>query len=185
MKLVQTGFAGLVVIAPRVFADARGYFLETWSQRAFAEAGLPTEFAQDNFSRSTRGILRGLHFQNPNPQGKLVRCTLGRVWDVAVDIRPASPSFGRHFGLELSEENRLAMYVPPGSAHGFCVLSDEAHFQYKCTTAYSPEGDCGVQWNDPALAIPWPLDGEPLLSDKDRTLEPLAEVLAAGRLAGL
>ena len=183
MNLIATGIADLVVLETRVHADPRGYFMETFSERAFAAAGLPTRFAQDNFSRSTRGILRGLHFQNPNPQGKLVRCTLGRVWDVAVDIRPDSPTFGRHHGVELSDENHLAMYVPEGFAHGFYVLSDVAHFVYKCTSAYSPADDAGVLWNDPALAIAWPLVGDPVLSDKDRRHGTLAEVHAAGRLA--
>jgi dTDP-4-dehydrorhamnose 3,5-epimerase len=184
VKPVPTGIAGLVVLEPRVFSDARGAFLETFSERVFADIGLPTRFAQDNLSTSRKGVLRGLHFQNPTPQGKLVRCVQGAVWDVAVDCRPASSTFGKWYGVELTAANRVAMYVPEGFAHGFYVLSDGASFEYKCTALYAPAADGGLLWNDPQLDIRWPLDGEPILSEKDRKLPTLEEARRAGRLDG-
>ena len=179
MKVIQTGIEGLVVVEPKVFGDARGFFMETYSERAFRELGLPTNFVQDNFSQSRKGALRGLHFQNPRPQGKLVRVTRGAVWDVAVDLRRDSPTFGRHFGLELSAENRLSFYVPEGFGHGFLTLSEVADFQYKCTDLYFPEHDVGVAWNDPELKVEWPLDrvgGSPILSAKDSALRSLRQL---------
>ena len=179
MNIVPTGIAGLVVIEPKVFGDDRGFFLETYNQAVFDRAGLTMRFVQDNFSRSRRGSLRGLHFQNPRSQGKLVRVSQGAVWDVAVDLRLASPTFGRHYGVELTAENRLAFYVPEGFAHGFLTLSEYADFQYKCTDLYSPQDDVGVAWDDPDLRVPWPLDrigGPPLLSEKDGRLRSLAQL---------
>lgn len=175
MNRVETGIDGLVVIEPRVFKDDRGFFFETFSSRAFAQLGLPTQFVQDNFSRSKKNVLRGLHYQSPNAQGKLVRVTSGAVWDVAVDIRPNSPTYGKHFGLELSADNQKSFYVPEGFAHGFCTLTDFADFQYKCTAFYSPADEKGLLWNDPDLGIRWPV-ADPILNAKD---------LANGRLRDL
>jgi dTDP-4-dehydrorhamnose 3,5-epimerase len=171
MKLIPTDLPDAVVIEPQVFGDARGFFLETWSARKFAELGLHMPFVQDNWSRSRQGILRGLHFQVRHPQGKLVRVTQGEVFDVAVDLRRSSPTFGKWTGVHLSAESFRAFYIPPGFAHGFYVLSESADFQYKCTDLYAPEFERTLAWNDPALAIRWPLDrgGEPQLSEKDRT----------------
>jgi dTDP-4-dehydrorhamnose 3,5-epimerase len=162
-----TDLPGVVLFEPRVFKDDRGFFLETFHAERYAKAGLTLPFVQDNWSHSVKGTLRGLHFQEPNPQGKLVSCTRGRVWDVAADIRKGSPTFGRWYGVELSDENKRQLWVPPGFAHGFYVLSDVADFLYKCTAFYDPAGDRGIRWNDPTLGIRWPLDGEPKLSDKD------------------
>ena len=166
MNVTPTNLPGVLVIEPKVFGDARGFFLETFQAERYEKAGLPSRFVQDNWSRSQKGTLRGLHFQDPNSQGKLVWCSRGAVWDVAVDIRKGSPTFGKWFGLELTEENKKQLYIPPGFAHGFCVLSDVADFQYKCTDNYMPQFDGGVRWNDPDLNIPWPIT-EPLLSVKD------------------
>lgn len=174
MKKIETGIEGLVVLEPRIFEDERGYFFESYNSRAFAELGLPSKFVQDNVSRSKKNVLRGLHFQNPNPQGKLVRVTAGAVWDVAVDIRPGSKTFGQHFGLELSADNRKLFYIPEGFAHGFCTLSEWADFHYKCTALYSPADDSGLLWNDPELGIKWPVK-EPILSKKDAGLKSLSE----------
>lgn len=158
------------LIEPRVFGDDRGFFLETWSGRDFVSHGIEVDFVQDNWSRSARGVLRGLHYQLRNTQGKLVRCVAGRVFDVAVDIRRSSPTFGRWVGRELSEENKLAMWVPPGFAHGFLTLSDSADFQYKCSDVYDPESERTISWDDPEIGIAWPADGsEIILSEKDRT----------------
>ncbi|MBL9118662.1 MAG: dTDP-4-dehydrorhamnose 3,5-epimerase [Phycisphaerae bacterium] len=171
MKVVPTELPDAVVIEPQVFGDARGFFLETWSSRRFAELALHMTFVQDNWSRSKRGILRGLHFQLRHPQGKLVRVTQGEVFDVAVDLRRGSPTFGKWAGVLLSAENFRAFYIPPGFAHGFYVLSESADFQYKCTDLYAPEHERTLAWNDAALGIRWPIDrgGEPQLSEKDRT----------------
>jgi dTDP-4-dehydrorhamnose 3,5-epimerase len=168
VKRIETGIADLVVLEPRVFGDNRGFFLESWNQRSFAEIGLDLAFVQDNHSRSARGVLRGLHFQNPNPQGKLVRVVAGRAWDVAVDLRRSSPTFGQWHGVELSAANRLLFWVPPGFAHGFLSLEDGTDFLYKCTEFYEPASEQSLLWNDPGLAIAWPLEGiEPQLSAKD------------------
>jgi dTDP-4-dehydrorhamnose 3,5-epimerase len=174
MKVLRTELEGVLLIEPRVFGDARGFFMETWNRARYAEAGLPTEFAQDNLSRSAKGTLRGLHFQEPHAQGKLVSVVSGLVFDVCVDVRRGSPQFGKWLGVELSDENRRQLWVPPGFAHGFCVLSDSADFHYKCTMLYEPAHDRGVAWNDPDLAIRWPVD-EPLLSAKDAQLPRLKD----------
>lgn len=166
MILQETEIPGVVLLTPKVFGDPRGFFFETWNRRRFAELGLDLEFVQDNISFSGRGILRGLHFQNPSPQGKLVQVLQGEVYDVAVDIRRGSPTFGRWFGVRLSAENHQQMYIPPGLAHGFCVTSETALFAYKCTDFYNPDGEYSLRWNDPELGIDWPI-GEPTLSGKD------------------
>ena len=159
---------GLFEIVPKVFGDHRGYFFESWSERDFARAGLSMRFVQDNQSKSVRGVLRGLHFQKKYPQGKLVRCIDGEVFDVAVDIRPLSPTFGRWHGVLLTPERQNQFYIPEGFAHGFLVLSETAVFAYKCTEFYHPEDEGGLMWNDPAIGIEWPdLGMPPSLSDKD------------------
>lgn len=176
MRFIQTKIAGLVIIEPAVFSDSRGYFMESYQKKIFLDNGIDAEFVQENISFSLKGTLRGLHFQrSPHSQGKLVRVTLGCVYDVAVDLRAQSSTFGRFFGLELSEENHRALSIPPGFAHGFYVLSDRAQFSYKCTAYYAPHSEGGVRWNDPAIGVPWPLDGPPLLSPKDERLPLLAD----------
>lgn len=161
----------VLLIEPRVFGDHRGFFVETWSAKTFAEAGIFETFVQDNWSRSGRSTLRGLHYQIRRPQGKLVRVTQGEVFDVAVDLRKSSPTFGQWVGAWLSAENKHAMYIPPGFAHGFYVTSESAGFQYKCTDLYAPEWERTVAWDDPKVGITWPLDrgGPPVLSEKDKT----------------
>ena len=180
MKVTELSLPGVLLIEPKVFGDARGFFYETFNAARYAEAGIHLPFVQDNLSRSKKGTLRGLHFQEPHAQGKLVQVLAGAVWDVAVDVRRGSPSFGRWVGVELSAENRRQLWVPPGFAHGFCVLSDTADFLYKCTALYAPHTDRGVLWNDPDLGISWPVQ-EPLLSPKDAVLPRLkdASVLPA------
>lgn len=165
----ETGIQGVTVIDPQVFEDARGFFMECYNARDFEEAGWDLTFVQDNHSKSAKGVLRGLHLQVKHPQGKLVRVLKGEVFDVAVDVRKGSPTFGKWFGLVLSEENKRQLFIAPGLAHGFLVLSDEAEFMYKCTDFYHPEDECGIIWNDPELGIEWPLqkDTEPTLSKKD------------------
>lgn len=168
MKLIQTGLQDAFVIEPQVFGDARGFFMESWNRRTFAQLGLDLDFVQDNHSRSQRGVLRGLHYQLRQPQGKLVRVVSGSVFDVAVDLRRASPTFGRWAGVELSAHNQRMFWVPPGFAHGFLVLSESADFLYKATDYYAPEHERSILWNDPDLAIDWPLAGAtPLLAAKD------------------
>jgi len=169
MQVIETDIPDLLIIEPKVFGDERGFFMESWNRQAFADAGLDLDFMQDNHSRSQQGILRGLHYQIQHPQGKLVRVTLGSVFDVTVDLRKSSPSFGQWFGLELSETNHRMLWVPPGFAHGFYVTSPVADFMYKCTDIYAPEYERTILWNDEALAIDWPLvDGKaPMLSAKD------------------
>lgn len=167
MKVHTTELPGVLLIEPNVFGDARGFFMESWNRKRYFEAGLTADFVQDNVSLSKHGILRGLHFQYPQPQGKLVQVLKGAVYDVAVDIRQGSPTFGRWFGAELSVDNHRQLFVPEGFAHGFCVLTDEALFAYKCTDFYNPETEKSLRWDDPDLAIDWPVD-DPLLSDKDR-----------------
>lgn len=162
---------GLVSARPRLFGDPRGYFLETYSERDFAAAGLTARFVQDNQSKSSRGVLRGLHYQRTNPQGKLVRAIAGEIFDVAVDLRAGSPTFGKWEGVVLSGRTQEQLFVPPGFAHGFLVLSEEAVFAYKCTDFYHPEDEEGIRWDDPALGIAWPDAGvRPLLSAKDLAL---------------
>lgn len=178
MNFIETAIAGPIIIEPRVFGDDRGFFLESWNARQFAEAGLDLHFVQDNHSRSARGVLRGLHFQNPNPQGKLVRVTAGRAWDVAVDIRASSPRFGKWVGVELSAANKRMFWVPPGFAHGFVSLEDGTDFLYKCTDFYEPANEHSLLWNDPALGIEWPLEGIELqLSAKDIAGLPLSGIV--------
>lgn len=168
MNVTETPLPGVLLIAPRVFGDDRGFFLESWNAKTFADAGLDVDFVQDNHSRSAKGVLRGLHYQLDNPQGKLVRVTIGRVFDVAVDLRRSSPHFGRWVGYELSAENKTMLWVPPGFGHGFVVLSDTADFLYKCTTLYAPADERAIRWDDPDLDIDWHLAGTtPLLSAKD------------------
>lgn len=166
----KTKIDGVYIVEPKVFGDNRGYFMESYNKEHFAEAGLNMTFVQDNESKSTKGVLRGLHFQRKHSQGKLVRVTKGEVFDVAVDLRYGSPTYGMWEGVILSEENKKQFYIPEGFAHGFLVLSDEAVFNYKCTDFYSPEYDGGVMWNDPDINIKWPLDNieEIILSDKDK-----------------
>jgi dTDP-4-dehydrorhamnose 3,5-epimerase len=175
LGFLETAIPGVVVVEPTVHRDARGFFLESYHQARYRENGIPERFVQDNHSRSRKGTLRGLHAQWPNPQGKLVRCVEGVIWDVTVDVRKGSPSFGKHVGEELSAENFRQVYAPPGLLHGFCVLSDVAQVEYKCTTAYDPDGDFSVRWDDPELAIAWPLDA-PILSEKDANAPLLREV---------
>lgn len=167
MNVTPLAIPDVLLIEPKVFGDARGFFLETWQARDYAAAGIDLRFVQDNHSRSGRGILRGLHYQLVKPQGKLVRVVTGEVFDVAVDMRRHSPSFGRWVGARLSEDNKHQLWVPPGFAHGFYVLSDSADFIYKCTEFYSPQDERSLRWNDPDLAIDWPISGEPLLAKKD------------------
>ncbi|MFZ5875353.1 MAG: dTDP-4-dehydrorhamnose 3,5-epimerase [Nitrospirota bacterium] len=166
MIVKETPLAGLLVIEPRVFRDDRGFFWETHHARRYAEAGITDPFVQDNASRSSKGTLRGLHYQLKRPQGKLVWVVRGEVFDVAVDIRRSSPTFGKWFGMRLSGEEPKQMYIPPGFAHGFCVLSDSVDFMYKCTNFYAPDDERGILWNDPDIGIAWPI-AEPLLSAKD------------------
>ena len=172
---VETGLPGVLVIEPTVFGDARGYCMETFQKEEFAAAGITDEFVQDNQSKSSRGVLRGLHFQKEHTQGKLVRVTKGEVFDVAVDCRPNSATFGKWVGVTLSEENKKQFYVPKGFAHGFLVLSDEAEFCYKCTDYYDPTAEGGIPYNDPTVNVEWPDCGcEYLLSEKDKKHEPFA-----------
>ena len=172
---VETGLPGVLVIEPTVFGDARGYFMETFQKEEFAAAGITDEFVQDNQSKSSRGVLRGLHFQKEHTQGKLVRVTKGEVFDVAVDCRPNSATFGKWVGVTLSEENKKQFYVPKGFAHGFLVLSDVAEFCYKCTDYYDPTAEGGIPYNDPTVNVEWPDCGcEYLLSEKDKKHEPFA-----------
>lgn len=177
MNIVETAIPGPLVIEPRVFGDARGFFLETWNQGVFAEAGLDLSFVQDNHSRSQKGVLRGLHFQNPGPQGKLVRVVSGAVFDVAVDLRASSPSFGQWVGVELSAANQRMFWVPEGFAHGFVTLEDDTDFLYKCTAPYAPQAEFTLAWDDPAVGIAWPEIGmAPLVSEKDARGLALADV---------
>ncbi len=171
MKVIKTNLPGVVVIEPDLFGDKRGFFLETYREDVLNDAGINAHFVQDNHSRSSQGVLRGLHYQMTQTQGKLVRVATGSVFDVAVDIRLGSPSFGQWYGLELNEKNMRMLYVPAGFAHGFVVLSDSADFIYKCTDYYHPESELGIAWDDPELAIDWSIDAikdKISLSDKDR-----------------
>ncbi|MCQ2061276.1 MAG: dTDP-4-dehydrorhamnose 3,5-epimerase [Fibrobacter sp.] len=177
-NFIKTSIEGIVVIEPTVFGDHRGYFMETYNQAEFAAAGLNMTFVQDNESRSKKGVLRGLHFQKKNPQGKLVRVIEGEVFDVAVDLRKGSPTFGKWEGVVLSEENKKQFYIPEGFAHGFAVLSERATFVYKCTRLYDPTDEGGLAWDDPEIGIKWPVENgfKPLLSEKD-TKNPLLKNL--------
>ena len=175
MKVHETPLPGVLVIEPRVFEDERGFFLETYQQRRFAEMGIDETFVQDNWSRSTRGALRGLHYQLEHPQAKLVQIVAGSVFDVAVDLRRHSPAFGQWFGITLSADSHGQLLIPIGCAHGFLVTSDTADFQYKCSDIYHPESERTLLWNDPAIGIDWPLGDDPILSEKDRHGVLLAE----------
>jgi dTDP-4-dehydrorhamnose 3,5-epimerase len=176
MKVISTNIDGLLVVEPNVFGDDRGFFFESFNARRFAElTGVEAEFVQDNHSRSAKNVLRGLHYQIEQAQGKLVRVTAGSVFDVAVDLRKSSPTFGKWFGIELSAENKRQLWIPPGFAHGFLVTSDAAEFLYKTTDYYAPQHERAILWNDPAIGIEWPLQGEPLLSGKDQKGALLAE----------
>ena len=175
MKVIETKLPGVLIIEPKVFGDSRGFFKETFQAQRYRDAGIEYDFVQDNHSRSQKGVLRGLHFQITKPQGKLVSCSQGAVFDVAVDVDPLSATFGQYVGIELTDDNHRQFWVPPGYAHGFCVLTDTADFQYKCTDYYDPSDEGGLIWNDPDVAIEWPID-EPLLSDKDAKLPTLKEL---------
>ena len=175
MNVLETPLVGVLVIEPRVFEDQRGFFLETYQQPRFSEAGIDIPFVQDNWSHSTRGTLRGLHYQLSHPQAKLVQVVTGSVFDVAVDLRRESPSFGQWYGTTLSQENHRQLLIPPGCAHGFLVTSDSADFQYKCSDIYHPESERTLLWNDPEIGIEWPLQCDPILSEKDRAGLPLAQ----------
>lgn len=177
MKVIETQLAGVLIIEPKVFGDHRGFFLETFQVERYRDAGIGLSFVQDNHSRSQRGVLRGLHFQRTRPQGKLVSVSRGAVYDVAVDINPDSPTCGQYVGVELNDENHRQLWVPPGYAHGFCVLSEVADFQYKCTDYYQPEDEGGLLWNDPDVGIPWPV-AEPQLSAKDQLNPRLRDLLS-------
>lgn len=166
MNVIQTQLPGVLIIEPKVFGDERGFFVECYQEPRYRDAGIELPFVQDNHSRSQYGVVRGLHFQRNRPQGKLVRVTRGAVYDVAVDIDPESPTCGEFVGVELTADNHLQLWIPPGYAHGFCVLSDIADFQYKCTDLYFPEEEGGLIWNDPDVNIPWPVEN-PKLSEKD------------------
>ncbi|HXX86098.1 MAG TPA: dTDP-4-dehydrorhamnose 3,5-epimerase [Casimicrobiaceae bacterium] len=174
MKVIPTELPDVLLIEPRVFADERGFFFESYNRRALAEAGLAGEFVQDNHSRSKRSVLRGLHYQIEHAQGKLVRVTLGEVFDVAVDIRRSSPTFGRWTGMVLSAENKRMLWIPPGYAHGFLVTSETTEFLYKTTDYWYPEFERTLLWNDPAMGIEWPLAGAPTVAAKDAAGRPLA-----------
>lgn len=175
MNVVETNLPGVLIIEPKVFGDERGFFMETWNRKRYEEAGLPDRFVQDNLSYSARGVLRGLHFQNPQPQGKLVSVLRGEVFDVAVDIRVGSPTFGEWTGVTLSAQNKRQFYVPPGFAHGFLVTGEDALFFYKCTDYYAPSAEGIVLWNDPEIGIEWPADA-PVLSERDSQAPPLREM---------
>lgn len=174
MKITESPLPGVLVLEPHVFGDERGFFVETFREGMLHAAGVREPFVQDNQSRSRRGTLRGLHYQLVQPQGKLVRVARGRVFDVAVDVRRGSSHFGRWFGMELDDRDHRMLYLPPGFAHGFLVLSEEADFVYKCTDYYHPQSERGVAWNDPDIAIAWPEIRAPILSPKDQRLPPLA-----------
>lgn len=177
MKVIETQLPGVLIIEPKAFGDHRGFFLETFQVERYREHGIDLPFVQDNHSRSARGVLRGLHFQRTRPQGKLVSVSRGAVYDVAVDIDPQSATCGQFVGVELNDENHRQLWVPPGYAHGFCVISEVADFQYKCTDYYQPEDEGGLLWNDPDVGIPWPV-AEPQLSAKDQLNPRLRDLLS-------
>jgi dTDP-4-dehydrorhamnose 3,5-epimerase len=175
MKITRTRIPEVVVLEPKVFGDERGFFLESYNEHTFEELGLARKFVQDNHARSSRYVLRGLHYQLGQPQGKLLRVVVGAIWDVAVDLRRSSPTFGEWVGKELTAENKRMLWVPEGFAHGYVVTSESADVLYKATDFYAPQCERSLLWNDPRLGIPWPLSGEPLLSQKDRAGVPLSE----------
>ncbi|GMN01959.1 dTDP-4-dehydrorhamnose 3,5-epimerase [Erythrobacter sp. MTPC3] len=179
MNFIPCDIPGPIIIEPKVFGDERGFFMETWTDAAFAQNGLNLEFVQDNHSRSQKGVLRGLHFQNPRPQGKLVRVTSGAVFDVVVDLRRSSRHFGQWAGVELSAVNKRMLWVPEGFAHGFLSLQDDTDFLYKCTGAYQPDVEQTLKWDDANVGVEWPLAGiEPIISAKDQAGKSLADVQA-------
>jgi len=184
LNVTETSLPGVLVIEPKVLADERGFFMETYHSARFRAFGIDAEFVQDNHSRSVRGVLRGLHYQEPNPQGKLVRCTRGLLFDVAVDIRIGSPHFGKWFGVELSEENKKMLWVPAGFAHGFCATSDVADLVYKCTSLYDAASDRSILWSDPEIAIEWPISN-PKLSPKDAAAPRLKDATLLPHFAGM
>jgi dTDP-4-dehydrorhamnose 3,5-epimerase len=175
MNVINTELDGVIIIEPKVFGDSRGFFKETWHKSRYEEAGIKLEFVQDNFSRSSRGVLRGLHFQKTRPQGKLIQCLKGEIYDVIVDVNSQSSSYGKYVGVYLNDENHRQVYIPPGYAHGFCVTSEIVDISYKCTDLYCPEDEGGLIWNDPEVAIDWPVEN-PKLSEKDK-LHPLLKDL--------
>ena len=175
MKVTKTKLPGVLIIKPEVLLDKRGFFKETFRTDQYNDVGITLSFIQDNYSRSQKGVLRGLHLQKSKPQGKLISCSAGSIYDVAVDINPKSKTFGTYVGVELSEQNHLQFWIPPGYAHGFCVLSKYADLNYKCTNFYFPEDEGGLIWNDPEVAIDWPIKS-PLLSNKDKLLPSLNEI---------
>ena len=175
MNVEQTKLEGVLLVTPKVFGDDRGFFMETYNQAKALELGLPSQFVQDNHSKSSKGVLRGLHYQNPKWQGKLVRVVQGEIFDVAVDVRHDSPTFGEWVGAYLNDENKQQLYVPEGFAHGFVVTSATAEVVYKCTSLYAPEQEGSILWNDPDIGIDWPLDS-PLLSDKDSKAQRLKDI---------
>lgn len=175
MEVVQTAIQGVMLIKPKVWSDSRGYFVETWQKERYQAVGIDFPFVQDNHSKSSYGTLRGLHFQRRFPQGKLVSVSLGRVFDVAVDIRKGSPTFGQWYGTELTQENQYQLWIAPGLAHGFVVTSEIAHLHYKCTEFYHPEDESSIRWNDSELGVEWPIE-RPKLSDKDERAPGFAEL---------
>ena len=175
MQVIPTSLTDVVILEPKIFGDERGFFLESYNEATFQSLGLPTRFMQDNHSGSRKGVLRGLHYQLNQPQGKLVRALRGEIFDVAVDLRKDSPQFGKWFGLTLSSENKRMLWIPPGFGHGFLVLTDFAEVAYKATELYAPAFERSILWNDPAIGIQWPLDAEPTLSDKDKAGSLLAD----------
>ncbi|QTA85753.1 dTDP-4-dehydrorhamnose 3,5-epimerase [Desulfonema magnum] len=176
MNIITTSIEGILVIEPKVFKDNRGFFMETYQQHRYSEFGINHTFVQDNLSFSARGTLRGLHFQVTRPQAKLVQAITGEIFDVAVDIRPGSPTFGKWTGIHLSEQNKRQLFIPEGFAHGFCVLSEIAHFLYKCSDVYQPDDEGGILWSDPDIGIDWPVKN-PVISDKDRKYPHLSDLL--------
>jgi len=175
LNVIETKLPGVMIIEPRVFSDDRGFFMETWQRERYSKYGIPATFVQDNLSYSQKGVLRGLHYQHPNAQGKLVYVLQGEVFDVAVDIRVGSPTFGQWVGVTLSAGNKRQLYIPEGFAHGFCVLSATALFAYKCTDFYNPRAEGGIAWNDPDIAIDWPVE-KPVLSPKDNVYPKLKDI---------
>ena len=171
MKVIETALPGVLIVEPTVFEDKRGFFSESYNKRRYEEAGIRAEFVQDNHARSGRNVLRGLHYQLPQPQGKLVRVVVGEVFDVAVDIRKGSPNFGRWTGETLTAQNKRVLWIPEGFAHGYLVLSDVAEITYKVSAYYAPQYERGIRWDDPDIGIQWPLQGQPILSEKDRSAD--------------
>ena len=184
MDIIETALPGVLILQPTVFGDDRGFFMETYNDRIFAAIGIESPFVQDNHSRSAQNVVRGLHYQLPNPQGKLLRCVGGSLFDVAVDVRRGSPTFGRWTSVELSAENKRMLWIPPGFAHGFCVTTPFGELVYKCTTLWEQASDRGIAWNDPDLGIEWPLRGEAVLSAKDRLAPRLREATVLPEFSG-